>query len=513
MEEKEFVWPHLEHGISRRDNVFLTTMIEKCSNDSVLTKLLGYCAPSEIIEEYIGRYFGFYMYLLDNSVDPTNYTNPLQSYFQVISTGIGNSKTFVENYIHFAPIRMRTKVGDIFGEYTDENSFFYDFNRKGTAESYNRILLKNYYLMQNNYNIYERRYSGLFDIIANLGGTSQLIYNIFFIVNFIYHRYIIIMDTNHFFCTIDNTRKNGHNSDSNVSHKIFNPLNDLKISIIESDKINKKLKKQVYSLNLNIEGTEEIKSNGNKTDVGIHNAIDKNRINAFSIFKENKIKRNNYIRGSANSASSDVNKNEIIKYMNKSNISNESYDFSNIKIKELDNINKEKRLDSIELLKEKNISSAQNNELISEYTDITTKNIKLSKLNTNKHNFPPKRNKTVRFNDNKTTNITRKKNKSQFVKPLPKVSNLNEEMKKNQKLNKEMVIISKHFEKEFSFLNYILNSCSKDKGKEKYKNLLSLVSFRRKILSENFIFQQHIINLLLGKKCDINPLEIRYIIK
>ena len=59
--------------------------------------------------------------------------------------------------------------------------------------------------------------------------------------------------------------------------------------------------------------------------------------------------------------------------MNTSNISKDSDDFSNIKMKEIDNINKEKRLDSIDLLKEKNISSTHNNELISEYTDITAK--------------------------------------------------------------------------------------------------------------------------------------------
>ena len=63
----------------------------------------------------------------------------------------------------------------------------------------------------------------------------------------------------------------------------------------------------------------------------------------------------------------------------------------------------------------------------------------------------------------------------------------------------------------FSFLDYILGIYSKNKNNEQYKNLLLLVSFRRKILSENFIFHQHIINLLLGKKCGINPLEIRQV--
>ena len=78
LEEKGFIWPHLEHGISRLDNVFLTSILERCSNDSVLTKILGDCASTESIEEYIKRYFGFYMNLVDTSVDPTKYSIPFQ---------------------------------------------------------------------------------------------------------------------------------------------------------------------------------------------------------------------------------------------------------------------------------------------------------------------------------------------------------------------------------------------------------------------------------------------------
>jgi hypothetical protein len=374
--------------------------------------------------------------------------------------------------------------------------------------------------MQNNFNIYERRYTGLFDIISNLGGTSQLIFNIFFVVNYIYHRYVIVMDTNHFFCTIANTKINGHNSDTNLNHTIVNPLSNIKVSVLENDETKKKLNRQIYNLNLNIQGSEDIKSNGNKSNSNVINKYDKNNIHSFSKFKDNisktSIKKNNYIKDLINS---DANHNEIVKYINTSNESDESNDFSNIKMRELENINKEKRLDTIELLKEKNLSSKEKNELISEYSDINSKNKNLSKLTTNKHNFPPKKNQKVHFKDDNNKNnkdipkITIKRTKTQDLKRLPKMSNLNDEMKKTQKLNKEMVNISKHFHQEFSFFDYILRIYSKKKHNDQYKNLLSLVSFRRKILSENFIFQQHIINLLLGKKCGINPLEIRYIIK
>jgi hypothetical protein len=276
LEEKGFIWPHLEHGISRRDNVFLTTILEKCSNDSVLTEKLGYCASNESIEEYVKRYFGFYMYLIDTSVDPTNYTTPFQKYFQVISTGIGNSKTFVENYIHFAPVRMRTKVGEIFGEYDDINSFFFDFNRKGTAESFDRILLKNYYLMQNNINIYERRYKGIFDILSSIGGASQLLFLACSIINYIYNGYIIIMDTNKFFCQID---KESHKENSKKINfkKIINPLEKLKFHFGINDNNENQLTKSVFSVNYDVHPQFEKKEHENKSENNVKKKINKKK--------------------------------------------------------------------------------------------------------------------------------------------------------------------------------------------------------------------------------------------
>ena len=57
----------------------------------------------------MSRYYGIYLYFTDMQVDPTNYINPIQKYLQVVTTGIGTSQTFVESYIHFAPLKVITK--------------------------------------------------------------------------------------------------------------------------------------------------------------------------------------------------------------------------------------------------------------------------------------------------------------------------------------------------------------------------------------------------------------------
>ena len=76
LEDPGFSWPHLEHGISQRNNVYLTTIIQKCTNDSKMNEIFGPCPSQKEIYDYLSRYFGIYLYT-DTQVDPSNFTNPV----------------------------------------------------------------------------------------------------------------------------------------------------------------------------------------------------------------------------------------------------------------------------------------------------------------------------------------------------------------------------------------------------------------------------------------------------
>ena len=78
LEDKSFQWPHLQHGISQKNNIYLTTIIQKCSNDSIINEILGQCLSQKEIDEYLMKYFAIYLYFKDTQVDPTNYTMPIQ---------------------------------------------------------------------------------------------------------------------------------------------------------------------------------------------------------------------------------------------------------------------------------------------------------------------------------------------------------------------------------------------------------------------------------------------------
>ena len=70
MGQEGFFWPYLEHGIAHKNNVYLMTIIQKCTNDSIINKLFGNCPSQKEIDDYLSQYFGFYLYFTDTQVDP-----------------------------------------------------------------------------------------------------------------------------------------------------------------------------------------------------------------------------------------------------------------------------------------------------------------------------------------------------------------------------------------------------------------------------------------------------------
>ena len=167
---------------------------------------------TKTLDDYTTKIVAIFLYLVDNQVDPTNYKNPVQKYLQVISSGIGNSNNFVESYIHFSPVRVRTNLGSLFGKTDELNSFYFDFNRKGSANNIGEkyyTITRYYHLMQNNVQIYERKYNNIFDIFSEIGGVVQFIFYLFYWLNFIYNKYIIAYNTNSLFFTIRDSKLTG----------------------------------------------------------------------------------------------------------------------------------------------------------------------------------------------------------------------------------------------------------------------------------------------------------------
>ena len=247
--EEGFIFPHLEHGLAHRNNIYLTTIVQKCNNNSKINDLFGSCPPQEEIDNYLKKYHFLYLYFTDTQIDPNNYEYPIQQYLQTITTIIGNERTYIESFIHFSPIKLKTRQGSLFEETYEDNSFGFDYNRKGSAENSKDffVLTKYYHLLQNNVQIYERRYDNIFDLLSEIGGVIQSIFYLFFWLNYIYNRYIIAYDTNSLFFTVkyNNEKKqnsNKYNKNTKKSIKKFVSLENfhkenLKFNIFKTNRL------------------------------------------------------------------------------------------------------------------------------------------------------------------------------------------------------------------------------------------------------------------------------------
>ena len=489
LEDKGFKWPHLEHGISQRNNIYLTTIVQKCSNDSIINELFGMCPSQKEIDDYVSRYLGIYLYFTDTQVDPTNFQSPVTQYLQVVSTGIGTSETYVESYMHFSPLRVRTKIGSIFGKTQDINSFYFDFNRKGAANNAGAkyfTITRYYHLMQNNVQIYERRYNNLFDLFSEIGGIAQFIFYLFYWVNYIYNTFVIDFDTNSLFFTLNDTKPKtiGNNSINvnSISNKIKINGNDNKIYNIQNNILKlsrrgtKKVRNSKFYVNKNsrdINNFSDYESNLNLEKSSV-----KQKIKYFEIDNMNQktIVRRKKLLGT-----------NIINDDNSAQILNElklgkNYDL----IDNVDNINSNRKKNRITIINNSLNQKLSSNSFGKLKKDNDEKEID-NKLICNRDDKNKK--ESFRPNINLLSSISISKNS------IYKINYHSDGiMKKNEEINGA---------KTFSILAYTKSLIFR-KSKRKYEYL---TLFRMHLLSEEHLLKSHIKMVLFEKKYNLNNNE------
>ena len=481
--EAGFIWPNLEHGSAQRNNVYLTTVVKKCFNDSRIDKILGTnCAMKEEINNYLTNYFAIYLYFTDNQVNPLNYSSPITQYLQTISSGIGKSETFVENYVHFAPLKVITNEGSMFGSSKSESSFFFDMNRKGT-ETNNALyftITKYYHIMTNNVQIYERKYDNILDIVSDMGGIFNFCFYIFFCLNYLYNNYIIVSDTNSLFFTVKEYKK----IDKFELHKIHNDLKNPQTNKEGDVKINNYL----------INNSVHFENNKNSKNIidnksSLHRPINNVENNGNINYKKNTQNISNIVN---NTISNNINNNK-----NTLNICSETNAnknrFNNIYNNNLKNINDVNDISEIISKKRhKTLVDFDSSGLnLKETKDLFSNTIKQRRRSTKCDNIK-------NYDDNILSPVHNiKRNRSGIVLDrgrLSKIFDLSEIIDNINSTEDEVL-----FKKVFSFSYYLRSFCYKSNG----KNIKILMNFRKHLLSEEHLFKSHIKLLLLEKSNQI----------
>ena len=321
---ENFKYPYLIHGSGRNDNLLLETVIEKCDNKSILSKILGPCGDENEIEKYLNIHKAIYFQMLESHVNTEDYSKSIYQIIFSISGSLDSINVPVNN-VNFIPFFIEIKKGVILPETQKLITYLFDDNRKATFASNNNKFLAIFdYWLVNSCQVIKGGYNNLIDILPNIGGIIQLIYYIFYGFNLLYNKYIIIQDCNKLF--FKNYNKDIYSKEESLSRKKFaNYVNSLreeintkrrqfalkrkiKLNINKNNNSNemkdnieiqnkKKLQTEINShkkfLNLNYNYNNEIINNSNLFSNSNDLIIDKNNIipstNNIEILKNKKI--------------------------------------------------------------------------------------------------------------------------------------------------------------------------------------------------------------------------------
>jgi hypothetical protein len=222
----KFKYPLLTNNGTNKD-YSIGTVIEKCSNDSILTNVLGPCANESNIDDFYKSTYKIHFNVLTHEIRPGVYEESTYNFIYEISNTL-RKRQILENNLYFSPLLTKFKFG-IFLPYSKENLIYTFSDNYAEAidkkESNNLLCVYRFYLANYGY-IYKASYQTIYDSLYKIGGIFQLIYYLFFGINYIFNKYTIINDTKQLFFTLHNDEKiNGGDQVKNFT-KIVNRMRE-----------------------------------------------------------------------------------------------------------------------------------------------------------------------------------------------------------------------------------------------------------------------------------------------
>ena len=91
----------------------ISTIIEKCNNNSVLTKLFGQCGNKIEIENYFTNNYGINFNILTSEISPSDYGSQIYNFIYGISYTLKRKK-IIENNLIISPLKVYINAGVFF---------------------------------------------------------------------------------------------------------------------------------------------------------------------------------------------------------------------------------------------------------------------------------------------------------------------------------------------------------------------------------------------------------------
>ena len=191
-ENENYIPPNISHGTGSKHekNMGYGIYIAKCQN----TSFRNICKTTDEINEEIKKLLRVKVSIVNNNFDVSSYKNPISSYFIDVKNHL-TGKTITQNNLNFNPVTIQTNDGLIFNNNKTIKSYSLDFNEKIIYERGNSTVISGwYFLITNLCETYTRIYPKVHELMANVGGGLKAFLLIAQIINFLFNKWVIIMD-------------------------------------------------------------------------------------------------------------------------------------------------------------------------------------------------------------------------------------------------------------------------------------------------------------------------------
>jgi hypothetical protein len=351
--------------------------------------------------------------------------------------------------------------------------------------------LKYLFCIQNYKQIYERKYTDLFDAFSSIGGIIQFCYYVFYIINYFYNDFILILNTQNLFLNDPKNKKIAKLIPLNkrlsytIDTKKFNNNNNSILKHYESSNYLNELRNFKFV-------SKDQKSVLNDVDLSSLQLSESNDKESHFIFKKNK----NENKQMQSRRSFQLNSKSILKFKLKDEQKKKNivrYSMFNPK--------------SSEIISPRNQNIDFHGRIFLSSNGDYLSNIK---ENINLENNNASYSKKVTFIDNRDKKYLNHCHHNSFAgnikicNYLKKKRNTKITPVKNKKLKKTIFEFphEKYYSQKLNFKEYICFICSTKKNKR--RDILIIQQFRKKLLSEEHFFKSHLFIYLIIRKIKID---------
>ena len=191
--ETEFKYPFIKNSLNNNEILTLNVNVEKCVNNSFNFKFNNqynyHCASDNEVSIFLSEIKEIYLYYHNHHVLVDNYKHPHYTTLSYYKYNLEDNNILQINTIYYSLLKILTYNG--FFLKNEINTFTVDYIKEKITLINNDIILKTSFQISEYSHIYKRYYYSLFkDIFPKIGGIIQLIYSIFYLINYIYYKYI-----------------------------------------------------------------------------------------------------------------------------------------------------------------------------------------------------------------------------------------------------------------------------------------------------------------------------------